>query len=61
MRILREGIRKKTRRIHECCKCDNLIPKGSECHFQVNDGGQEWDFGTCYWHKECNDADFPEY
>ena len=56
--ILREGKRKKTRNMHECCKCHKVIPKGSECFFQTNDGKPDWDFCTVYWHVECADLDF---
>ena len=53
--ILRTGMIKKTRKPHMCCGCDEPIPVGSACRFQVNtfDG-----LGTSYWHDsdECEKA-----
>ena len=54
-RILGEGERI-TRKVHTCCVCGELIPKGTLACWQTNTGGEMEsgdyaDFGTAYWHK----------
>ena len=51
--IFAEGIRKETRKWHRCYICGGGIDIGSRCGYQTNDGGDEGDFGTAYWHIEC--------
>lgn len=58
--ILGEGTRK-SRKKHQCCKCDCVIPAGVLVNWQTNTGGYDddagdFDFGTAYWcHPECKD------
>ena len=53
MRILGEGQVKKTRKPHQCYVCGKMIPIGETVCWQTNTGG-DWDFGTVYWHPECD-------
>lgn len=55
--ILREGHIKRSRKVHLCCECDKWIPQGSSCFYQINDGGDDGDFGTAYWHERCDKYD----
>jgi len=55
--ILGEGKVKKTRKAHHCCVCEERIDVGSTCHWQTNDGFGEADFGTAYWHEDCDERE----
>jgi hypothetical protein len=49
-----ENIIKKTRVAHPCTVCQEEIPKGSSCKWQTNTGISGMDFGTSYWHMDCD-------
>lgn len=57
--ILGEGSISKTRKPHRCCVCGVFIPIGSPANWQTNTGG-DWDFGTVYWHTDCELVDMEE-
>lgn len=60
--ILGEGFIKKTRKNHSCYICDSTILKGESCYWQTNTGTEESDFGTAYWHVDCDrDKEQEEY
>lgn len=53
-RKMGEGVVCRTRKEHDCEVCRKVIQKGDPANWQTNTGLSGNDFGTVYWHVDCN-------